>query len=95
MKTTQAAGVSANDLIKIDDCVSIIDDIWRIQLYRNYMLLVKETAWYYKRSDYPVAFVSALSNRSRNRLNDANFSAIPDFPATRGRNSTKAASTPI
>jgi hypothetical protein len=42
-----------------------------------------------------VAFVSALSKRSRNRLNEASRSAIPDFPDTRGRNSTNAASTPF
>ena len=46
-------------------------------------------------SNYVDAFVNALSNRSRNLLNDANLSAMPDFPATSGRNSNNAASTPF
>jgi hypothetical protein len=46
-------------------------------------------------STYVDAFVNALSNRSRNLLNDANLSAMPDFPATSGRNSNNAASTPF
>lgn len=44
---------------------------------------------------YPDKFDSAVSNRSRNLLNDANRSAIPYFPATKGRSSINAASNPF
>jgi len=45
--------------------------------------------------NYTDEFDSAVSNLSRNLLNDANRSAIPDFPDTKGRNSINVATIPF
>ena len=47
------------------------------------------------RPNYVEALVNAASKRSRNLLNAASRSAIPDFPATNGRISNNAASIPF